>query len=139
MFDTMSALAADPASYATKKSAVETMRKILKTICLAEGSELMREVRKDANPLADTMLETLREVDDEELDDLINEGDGDWRDKVEEVARLAKDWCILPALSDVLVLLDAAAGEKQEASVEVIDVRLTGSLLTRSLLVEIEP
>lgn len=81
------------ASFGTKASAIETLRKIAKTICLS-GDVMGCEIRKmyqGYNSLTIAMIHVLECMSDEERDRmcLVNDGRGRFSQKMEEIASLA--------------------------------------------------
>lgn len=122
------------ASYVTKYSALETLRKIGKIIILSSDSTLGREVREsfcEDSILEDTMLDIVNSMTSEELGDLMNEPQEDmaWMDKLKELDDLADGHSIFEGLKDVIQLLEetsdgpdlvgieemTSAGEEEEA------------------------
>lgn len=106
----------DLASYGTRRSAAVTMRKILKSVLLA-GDCLGRYVHQNCYGLDDEFMTLLNEAfDEEELEKLAGytEKGVAFIDQVQEVADLAKEYCILGRLSEAVQLLDGQYGEGEE-------------------------
>ena len=93
-------------SYGTKKSALETLRRIGKSICLGDGA-IGHEVRKDfqRNPsLRDAMMGILESMDAAEVETLANSTDhkGTFLAKVTQLVAEANSYCIMEGIDDVL-------------------------------------
>lgn len=87
---------------ATKKSALETMRKIFETTCLS-GGHTAHEVRKNCYGWGGKLLEVLDVCSDDELDALV---DDELLDKFDGVVDLAMDLGILYELQEGLDILE---------------------------------
>ena len=100
------------ASFKTKENALETLRKIGKSICLSNGV-VGREIRKSYGcqaTLISTMLGIAESLADEEMERL-----RPWCvDKLVELQGIANDYCILEDLGEVIDLW----GEDREAEHE---------------------
>ena len=102
-------------SFGTKRSALETLRKIGKTICLS-GDVIGHEVRKQFGAetvLEDAMNAVVAKMSEEECEKMcaIHDGRSTFLQKMEELHQLAEDYCIFADLGGVL---DALAGEVNE-------------------------
>ena len=100
-------------SYGTKKSAIETMRKILKSVLLAEDV-IGREVRNSCYGWDAKFVEVIEAFDSNELERLVTEDDGQWLEKVRELVKLANDYCILGKLKDGLAMLEGEYEEDED-------------------------
>ncbi|MCJ1384528.1 hypothetical protein MMC17_007645 [Xylographa soralifera] len=78
------------ASYGTKKSALETLRKIGKTVCMSGGDVIGSEGERDV---------------------IVK---GDFGVKLEELAELSKDYCVFEKLDEVLALLEGTEGKPRD-------------------------
>ena len=90
-------------SFGTKKSALETLRKIGKSLVLQEYTSFRREVMKamqEGDPLGTAMLGIVDEMSEEEADEMC--GEEEWIDKVKELIELADGYCLYERLNDVL-------------------------------------
>ncbi|MCJ1391275.1 hypothetical protein MMC18_004138 [Xylographa bjoerkii] len=81
-------------SYGTKKSALETLRKIGKTVCLSGGDVIGHEVQKGFH------METC-------LEDTMGTLGG----RMEELVELSKGHCVFETLDEVVALLEGTKGE----------------------------
>ena len=93
------------ASYGTKKSALETLRKIGKTVCMSGGDVIGLEVQKGFQidtTLEDTMYGIVQKMTQGERDMIMK---GDFGVKLEELAELSKNYCVFEKLDEVLALL----------------------------------
>ncbi|KAF2096703.1 hypothetical protein NA57DRAFT_78300 [Rhizodiscina lignyota] len=100
-------------SFATKRSALETLRKICKTIFLSGGS-LGHEIHQSFqcnSILQDSMLAILEMMTDDEKDRMVDVNGGEILDKLEELVNLAEDYCMMENISDVLDVLDPSTVE----------------------------
>ena len=103
------------ASLGTKKSALETLRKIGKSVCLG-GDTLGREVRKSfqyESCLEDAMFEILKTLRGEERVEYLMravEGEKSWEEKVCELQGLGRGFCIFDGLDKVVALLEEGVG-----------------------------
>ena len=106
------------ASLGTKKSALETLRKIGKSICLSGTSTLGHEVRKTFQYdtcLTDAMYNILKTMSVEEREkELMHapEGEKNWYEKVCELVKLAKGYCVFEGLADVVEIVEEKVGSK---------------------------
>ena len=108
------------ASYGTKKSGLETCRKIGKSICLSDGV-IGAEVRKsfqEANVLEETRMWIARTLNQDERDRLMNDEFGG---KLKELVKLSDTNCVLPGLSEVLSLMQEDYSQKENTR-EFIDL-----------------
>ena len=106
------------ASFGTKKSGLETCRKIGKTICLSNGV-VADEVRKSFqwdNALEETMMGIARTLTQDERDRLMRDEFGD---KLEELVSNSRTYCVLPEISEVLDLMRGDV-ESNETTMKVI-------------------
>ena len=105
----------DHASFGTKKNGLETLRKIGKSICLGNNDTLGHEVRKQFQSnedLSDTMLKILDSLSDDELNEV---SQSDWGNKLEELVKLANDYCLFNgSLDNVLRTLDGEESSEDE-------------------------
>ncbi|MCJ1282667.1 hypothetical protein MMC26_001992 [Xylographa opegraphella] len=103
------------ASYGTKKSALETLRKIGKTGCVSGGDVIGSEVQKgfqwDAC-LEDTMFGIVQTMTQQERDMIMK---GDFGVKLEELVELSKDYCLFETLDEVLALLEGTEKRPRDA------------------------
>ncbi|KAK1775416.1 hypothetical protein QBC45DRAFT_422273 [Copromyces sp. CBS 386.78] len=111
---------ADGCSFGTKKSAAETMRKIMKSVCLAPSGEISHEVRNSYQTTAmeEKLFEVMEMFDEEELARLDAEG---WTEKIREVEKLAKGYVMFENLGEVVQMLEGGYeedGEGQEGGYE---------------------
>jgi hypothetical protein len=102
-------------SFGTKRSALETLRKIGKTICLS-GDVIGYEVRKQfqhESALEDAMSAIVAEMSVDECQEMcaIHDGRSSFLIKMEELLQLSGGYCLFARLEDVLVSL---AGEVDE-------------------------
>lgn len=98
------------ASYGTKRNAIETMRKICKSILLMDGSELQKIVWQNIDELDGLMMRVLEGFEQEELARLVNEEfEGQWLDKLQELIKLSEGSCILEGLPAILAVCERAA------------------------------
>lgn len=106
MLDDMVKRSPAHASYGTRKSAVETMRKIFKSVCLSDG-EIPRQVRQSAWNWDERMITVLECFTEEELQRL-DEEEG-WADKLHEVVELGAEYCnALKRLDEALDIVESA-------------------------------
>lgn len=101
-----------PASFKTKESALETLRKIGKSICLSNGvvGHGIRKFYGSGGKLVPVMLDIAESLTDEEMDWLRPWCD----DKLVELQGIADGYCIFEDLSQVLELW----GEDEETENE---------------------
>ena len=117
------------ASYVTKYSALETLRKIGKIICLSNDGTLGQEVQKsfsEDSVLEDTMFEIVEGMTTEEREDMMREPQGDmlWVEKLKELKGLAADCDLFEELDGVISLLEGAGNRTHTSrdQVEVLDL-----------------
>src|SRR6195952_2163978 len=96
-------------TFGTKRSALETLRKIGKTICMSCHDALGHEVVKQfqySTELEDTMLLVVKAMTPEERIVMcaINDGRGPFIGKMVELEKLCKDHCIGETMPDVISL-----------------------------------
>jgi hypothetical protein len=107
------------ASYETKLNAVETLRKIGKTICMSGNEIVGREIIKafeSEKILEDTMLAIVQSMTDDERGKLLKDP---WCNKLWQLIVLSTDHLIMDGLGDVLaVLLEESSDEEEEAEEE---------------------
>ena len=108
------------ASYGTKKSGLETCRKIGKSICLSNGviGDEVRKSFQEDNVLEETMMWIARTLNQDERDRLMNDEFGD---KLKELVRISSTNCVLPGLWEVLGLMQGKS-EQHKSAGEVIDL-----------------
>jgi len=116
MFDTMVKQSPAHASYGTKRSAVETMRKICQSIVLADPSELAKVVRNNVYGLGAHMATVLKGFTAQELDRLVTEDGGSWPGKLDEAVKLAESYAIMDDLNEALVIIIAAVRRHRAAA-----------------------
>ena len=107
------------ASYETKLNAVETLRKIGKTICMSGNEVVGREIIKafeSEKILEDTVLAIVQSMTDDERGKLLKDP---WFNKLWQLIVLSTDHLIMDGLGDVLgVLLEESSDEEEEAEEE---------------------
>ena len=99
------------ASYGTKKSALETLRKIGKTVCMSGGDVIGSEVQKGFHMdtcLEDTMYRIVQKMTQRERDMVMK---GDFGVKMEELVELSKDYYVFDRLDKVIALLEGTEGK----------------------------
>ena len=94
------------ASLRTKQNALETLRKIGKTICLSDGV-IGREIQElfdhEGNELEETMTEIIEGLKMEDMNEVLDgPGDVRWEDKLKELVDIALDHGLFPGLEEVL-------------------------------------
>lgn len=114
------------ASYVTKFSALETLRKIGKTIIMSNDDELGREVQNDFGHdtvIEDAIKDIIEPMTSEERKDLMQEPCGDmiWMDKLKELHNLGEDYGIFESLADVIALLEDGTRSSRQ-TIEVVDL-----------------
>lgn len=87
--------------YATKKSAVETMRSIFE-IMLEAGGVIGKEVRKDCYDWDSRFLQVMGRFTEEELKRLATEDGGAWVEQLRALVGNANGYCILEKLQESL-------------------------------------
>ncbi|KXT00215.1 hypothetical protein AC578_7000 [Pseudocercospora eumusae] len=107
-------------SYGTKLSALETLRKIGKSILLSNdclGSEVRKLFGHDSS-YVDAMMHIVECMSDEERfaagRNVSEAGKGELRDKIDWVAKDAAGYCIFEGLEEVLDLLDGVEDEEDD-------------------------
>ncbi|KAK7756106.1 hypothetical protein SLS62_002049 [Diatrype stigma] len=108
-------------SYGTKKSAAETMRKIFKSVCLADGvigHEIHQGCAGWDEMLADVLLDRM---DNADRGQLVSEENGAWLDKFRSLVSLADDYCMFENLHGVLEELDGLFEDDSEEEDEEED------------------
>lgn len=101
-------------SYGTKFNAIETFRKIFKSLLLSTGI-IPKEVRNSCYGWGDKLVCVLQTFDQGELEWI--GGDTEWMGKFREVAGLARSYCIEESLGidDALgIITGEAEGEEEE-------------------------
>jgi hypothetical protein len=107
----IAAAAAGAASFGTRRSALETLRKIGKTICLSSNDTLGHEVQKQFNSCSDSedaMLAILEHMTEAERRAMMAGDDGrghSFLNQLLELQSLADDNCVFPNLKDVIAEL----------------------------------
>lgn len=99
----------EDSSWGTKKSAIETLRKIAKTICLSGdciGSEVRKQFQHN-DALTESMLHVVNCMSIDERVEMCNvdDGRGPFSGKMEEVAKKWKSHCLCGDMDDVLDML----------------------------------
>jgi acyl-CoA synthetase (AMP-forming)/AMP-acid ligase II len=94
-----------PASFGTKQSGLEALRKIGNTIllsCDTIGYEVRKQFQSDS-ALEDAMLENVGNMSDEECQKMcdIKEGRTTFLEKLEELASVGKEQCVFEGLNEV--------------------------------------
>ena len=108
------------ASFGTKASGLETLRKIGKTICMSSNDTLGHEVQNQFSMdprFADTMKVIAGVLNDEECEMMCNLNDGrsTFLQKMEELRDLAEDYCCFDGLQEVIdILTGEAIGEDED-------------------------
>ena len=97
------------ASFGTKKSALVTLRKIGKSIALGGrndefGSQVIKTLSNEEDPLAKAMLEIVGMMTEEEKAKMRD--DKEWIEKVEELMKLGEDVDMFETLENMLEELD---------------------------------
>lgn len=117
----------DFSAYATKKSAVETMRSIFE-ILLESESVIAHEVRQDCADWDRKFLQVMGRFSEQELQRLITEDQGAWLEQFRELVENARNYNLLERLQESLNDLEAyQAGadededEDEEANEAAID------------------
>jgi hypothetical protein len=98
------------ASFGTKRSALETLRKIGKTICMSSNDTLGHEVQKQfshESSFVDAVKSILDVMSDEECDKMcdLNDGRSSFLVKMEELRKLSDDYCCFEGFDKVVALL----------------------------------
>ena len=112
------------ASFGTKVNALETLRKIGKSVALSAGDTMAREIQvffQHDTILEDTMLGIVESMTLEEREITSDEPHEDitWVEKLEELTQIAEGRCLFEGLADVIALLvpsseeDTKDGEKK--------------------------
>ena len=97
----------DEASFGTKKNALETMRKIGKSICLGPADSLMREVRNafggfGPTPYVEGIKAIIHSMADDDRGEWIDSGGAnEWLDQVEELLELGEGLMLFEGLEKV--------------------------------------
>ncbi|KAF2642393.1 hypothetical protein P280DRAFT_540217 [Massarina eburnea CBS 473.64] len=105
------------ASFGTKRSGLETLRKVGKTICLSSNNTLGHEVQKQFHLgntcLEDAMLAIVEAMSEDEKGRMcqIHDGRSTFLEKMEELDHLGDCYHVFGRLNDVITLL---AGEEQD-------------------------
>lgn len=118
-FETIRTRCPKTASFKTKESALETLRKIGKSICLSNGV-VSHEIRKDyyaGGELVPVMLDIAESLTDEEMERLRPWCD----DKLVELRGIADGYCIFEDLGQVIELWggDEEGEDEDEGSSDV--------------------
>lgn len=104
------------ASFGTKKNALETLRKIAKSICLSTGI-IPREIRNDGGgELMEVMATIVSSLTDEQRGQLKPWCD----DKLSELQKMAHESCIFEDVSEIIDLIHDD-GDEDEVEDEVED------------------
>lgn len=117
-FESIRARCPKNASFKTKESALETLRKIGKSICLSNGvvGHEIRIYYQDGGKLVPVMLDIAESLTDEELETLRPWCD----DKLVELQGMAEGYCIFEDLGQVIDVWDGD-GEGEDESEDSID------------------
>ncbi|KAI9737539.1 MAG: hypothetical protein M1834_009694 [Cirrosporium novae-zelandiae] len=105
-------------SRGTRRSAIETLRKIGKTICLSSGDTLGHEVQKQFqsdHTWEDAVKDVVLAMTPEERAWIRN---GDLWSKFQEVEGLAQDYCIFEELPEILDLVDGITSSDDDHDVQ---------------------
>lgn len=107
------------ASLNTKVSALETLRKIAKTIILSAGDVVAHEVRKEFQSdsiLEDTMMGIIQSMTPEERETASSEPHEDvtWIEKVAELKEIADENCLFEDMAGVIEMLSPGFYENHE-------------------------
>lgn len=99
-----------------RRSGLETLRKIGKTICLSSNDTLGHEVQKQfqSDPcLENAMCDIVSEMSPQEKEDIYNAemGSESLLAKLVELEKLAESYCVFEGLGEVLDLIKGEAGE----------------------------
>ncbi|KAJ4389007.1 hypothetical protein N0V93_006469 [Gnomoniopsis smithogilvyi] len=103
----------DVSAYATKKSAVETMRSIFETI-LDSGGIIGREVRNDCYDWDSKFLQVMGRFTEEELERLATEDGGAWVEQFRALVENASNYGVLKKLQESLDDLESYQAEEDE-------------------------
>lgn len=106
MFKTMARQTHAHSPLATKRSALETMRKILKSICL-HNSEVGRVVMTNIHGQMDCMIAVAKCFNAHDVRVIAAEG---LLERIEELEALAKQYCVFEELNDVLDIVSTDLG-----------------------------
>jgi len=119
----------DHASYVTKYSALETLRKIGKIIIMSSDSTLGSEVRKSFSYdsiLEKTMQGIVKEMTTEERQDMAREPQEEilWIAKLKELEELAAGYCMFKGLASVILLLESKGDDNANSldGFEIVDI-----------------
>ncbi|KAJ5767507.1 hypothetical protein N7533_000090 [Penicillium manginii] len=109
-----------------RRSGLETLRKIGKTICLSSNGTLGHEVQKEfqSDPcLENAMYDIVSEMSPEERDNIVNDlmGPESLFTKLNELKKLAEGYCIFEGLGNVLDLIQGVEGEDESEGEEEED------------------
>ncbi|KAJ5375926.1 hypothetical protein N7509_012812 [Penicillium cosmopolitanum] len=112
-----------------RRSGLETLRKIGKTICLSSNDTLGHEVQQQfqSDPcLENAMCDIVSEMSAQEKEDICNEAMGSESliAKLEELAKLAESCCVFEGIGEVLDLLrgeEVEGGSQDESEEEGYD------------------
>lgn len=117
------------ASYVTKYSALETLRKIGKIIIMSGDSTLGSEVRKSFSSdsiIEKTMQGIVKGMTTEERQDMVREPQGEmiWIDKLKDLEDLAAEYCVFEGLAGVILLFEGKGNDNAKSldGVEVVDI-----------------
>ena len=119
------------ASYVTKYSALETLRKIRKIIILSSDDTLGNEVQNrfcSDTVLEDTMWGIVTGMTEEEREDMMQEPQEEmiWIDKLKELHEMGVEYCMFDGLAMVISLLeggdDSASDNEEDEGVEIVDL-----------------
>ncbi|KAF1940194.1 hypothetical protein EJ02DRAFT_238337 [Clathrospora elynae] len=108
-----------PASFGTKRSGLETLRKIAKTICLSSGDtfghELQKQFQHDCT-LEDAMSAIVSAMNDTEFRDMCdwNDGRSTFMQKMHELKRLADGYRLFGELDEVFADLGGESEKDDE-------------------------
>ena len=116
------------ANLSTKVNALETLRKIGKTIALSAGDTMAREIRlsfQRNSILEDTMMGIVQSMTAEERETTSYEPHEDvtWIEKLEELKGIADGYSLFESLDEVLELLAPGSGDGDVEEEENDDVK----------------
>ena len=103
------------ANFGTKRSALETLRKIGKSICLSgDGDVVGHEVRKNFQydtHLEDAMYEIVRSMAVSERETIMRT---EWKSKLYELEELGQSYCVFENLCKVIDVVEGKAAEEDD-------------------------
>ena len=107
-------------SLGTKRSALETLRKMAKTLLMGGPDVISHELMKDFQEdpaFEDSMCHVIQAMNVEERAQMCRVNDGEILDKLDELVRLSRDHCVLEGLPKVKALIQGTAtdGDSEDA------------------------